>query len=87
MPKGHRAGRKNQIRRLALRYRLEAVESLNLLGTTSTPWVREVQPIKPKEQGYVVAPGDWVLPKLNPVEQTDAALKEPVVWKPIPIDQ
>ena len=87
MPKGHRAGRKNHLRRLALKYKLEAAESSILLGATSTPWVREVRPIKPKEQGYVVAPGDWALPRTNQVEEIDAALKEPVGWKLTPIDQ
>ena len=67
MPKGHRARRKYQLRRLALSYKLEAAERSSLLETTSTPWVRKAQPINLNEQGRVVAPGDWVLPKFTQV--------------------
>ena len=63
MPRGHRAGRKNQLRRLALSYKLEVAGSSVLLGTTTTTWVRKVQPEILKEQGHVVEPGDWALPK------------------------
>ena len=86
MPKGHRAGRKYQLRRLALKYRLEAAENSVLLGVTTSTIIRKIRPTNVKEQGSVVAPGDWALPKANEVAEIDAVPKEPVVWKLIPID-
>ena len=83
MPKGHRAGRKYQIRRLALNYRLEAAQGSALLGATSSCKIR---PTHLKEQGSVMAPGDWALPKNNVAEEIDASHKEPVVWRLIPVD-
>ena len=79
--------KENQLRRLALKYRLDAAEESSLLGAFNTPWAREIHPIRPYEQGSVVTPGDWALPKISQVAEIDAALKGPVDWKLVPIDQ
>ena len=86
MPRGHRAGRKNQIRRLALNYKCEPAVTPVVLGTTSTPCV--VNTTTPSAHVSGVSPaGNWVLQKINSIEEIDTTLRQPVVWRLIPIDQ
>ena len=78
MPRGHRAGRKNQLRRLVREYASPQAKQTVLLGEINTPSIIN---IKSTIKGITIDCGDWAQQKPNSAPEISGISIAPIPWR------